>query len=919
MDGSIDVRDGWYVNFEGDPWLTDLSGILSHKDSIEYRNNITGAIIKTLESDLESDGAVCKSIQALVGSSLSSLLVLDNDGNLCGEHGVCIVDGGNHTCNCSDGWIGATCDHATGCDSNPDCGHGNCTADGGSHTCNCSDGWIGAACDLGTGCDSNPDCGHGNCTADGGSHTCNCSDGWIGAACDHATGCDSNPDCGHGSCMAYGGNYTCVCAAGYSGADCEHATGCDSNPDCGHGACTAHGENHTCTCSAGWSGDTCDHATGCDVPSLFVGPVGGRVGSLVEEPKLADLNQHMGQIVLDIGDKEVQLSCAFCAISISAVKCQQIQLGSLQIDAKKTSGQDVNVTINASNLAIKCSCSWMMRWMEMDNWRPESWEGTATAWASAEMGNSLNTTIRLHSENLATTLPTVVPEPSPCTLHHLHNLVPRPVGSDENGLVAAGGEVTVTSGPTNCTEQIKPGDELSMYYALKIAVTSTAGTPGADVEQDMAPGPTFNFTVGAGEVMVGWDEGLIGLCQGAKATLILPPSMAYGGEIWSSGKILPGASLQLDVEIVTVKADSACESTPCWNGGTCSESAPCVGCVGTQFCKCVAGFFGRFCETNENDCFVNNVTCDPGQSCVPCARYVKGVPNAECSNGYTCETSTAQIGEGDGWYVNLDELGWYVNLAGHTEDLFKYRNNIAGAITKALESDGAVCKSIQTLVGSSLSSLLDSDGNLCGEHGTCVADGGNHTCNCSDGWSGAICDHATGCDSNPDCGHGNCTADGGSYTCNCSDGWRGTACDLGTGCDGKPCGHGNCTADGGTYTCTCVSGWNGADCSHATGCDSNPCKHHATCTASGGDHTCACVGAWTGDDCGETGQCCSTLNIANCSEHKSCDYGVAGSDDDDDCVLPDNTYCNCYSYTADSCGDGCPRSCGCTGRGAKGC
>ena len=49
----------------------------------------------------------------------------------------------------------------------------------------------------------------------------------------------------------------------------------------------------------------------------------------------------------------------------------------------------------------------------------------------------------------------------------------------------------------------------------------------------------------------GWDEGLVGLCKGAKAKLVLPPAMGYGDS--GAGADIPGgATLNFDVEVVAV-------------------------------------------------------------------------------------------------------------------------------------------------------------------------------------------------------------------------------------------------------------------------------------------------------------------------------------------------------------------------------
>ena len=57
---------------------------------------------------------------------------------------------------------------------------------------------------------------------------------------------------------------------------------------------------------------------------------------------------------------------------------------------------------------------------------------------------------------------------------------------------------------------------------------SAAGTPGKQFDSSRGRGKTFDFQLGAGRVIQGWDKGLEGLCVGAKAVLTIPPDMGYG-------------------------------------------------------------------------------------------------------------------------------------------------------------------------------------------------------------------------------------------------------------------------------------------------------------------------------------------------------------------------------------------------------
>ena len=114
-------------------------------------------------------------------------------------------------------------------------------------------------------------------------------------------------------------------------------------------------------------------------------------------------------------------------------------------------------------------------------------------------------------------------------------------------------KVHVYEGPTECddADRVKVGDELGMHYTGTIDESSRTGTPGTKFDSSRDRDALLTRTIGVGELIQGWDEGLLGLCKGAKAILVIPPEMAYGSR--GAGDVIPAdATLRFDVEVVSV-------------------------------------------------------------------------------------------------------------------------------------------------------------------------------------------------------------------------------------------------------------------------------------------------------------------------------------------------------------------------------
>ncbi|HAK90129.1 MAG TPA: peptidylprolyl isomerase [Massilia timonae] len=97
--------------------------------------------------------------------------------------------------------------------------------------------------------------------------------------------------------------------------------------------------------------------------------------------------------------------------------------------------------------------------------------------------------------------------------------------------------------------EAKAGQHVTVHYTGWLR--NDDGSLGAKFDSSKDRNDPFEFALGAGHVIRGWDEGVQGMKVGGKRTLILPPEMGYGAG--GAGPIPPNASLIFDVELLDVR------------------------------------------------------------------------------------------------------------------------------------------------------------------------------------------------------------------------------------------------------------------------------------------------------------------------------------------------------------------------------
>jgi hypothetical protein len=76
--------------------------------------------------------------------------------------------------------------------------------------------------------------------------------------------------------------------------------------------------------------------------------------------------------------------------------------------------------------------------------------------------------------------------------------------------------------------RIKRGHEVDLHYTGWIDDSSAAGMPGMELDTTAEDEGPFHMRVGTGKMLRGVEIGLIGLCPGTRATMIIPPNLAFG-------------------------------------------------------------------------------------------------------------------------------------------------------------------------------------------------------------------------------------------------------------------------------------------------------------------------------------------------------------------------------------------------------
>ena len=112
-------------------------------------------------------------------------------------------------------------------------------------------------------------------------------------------------------------------------------------------------------------------------------------------------------------------------------------------------------------------------------------------------------------------------------------------------------DLQITDTKAGTGAEATSGLTVSVHYTGWLYSQTAADHRGSKFDSSVDRREPFEFLLGVGQVIKGWDQGVAGMKVGGQRTLIIPPSLGYGSS--GAGRVIPpNATLVFDVELLGV-------------------------------------------------------------------------------------------------------------------------------------------------------------------------------------------------------------------------------------------------------------------------------------------------------------------------------------------------------------------------------
>ncbi|XP_078349853.1 uncharacterized protein LOC144634690 [Oculina patagonica] len=729
---------------------TGFVGCIISGRNIQLRKTLTSVNIKencTLDNQLGCPAKVCP---AGFTGDYCEVNIDDCAGALCDHYSTCIDLINNYSCSCGPRWTGRLCKIFLGSlcnktvNNNTDvCLNGGVchdTADKNNYTCTCVPGYTGRNCEVEFDpCDSSPCLQGGTCTKlTSDDFKCDCPTGFKGKRCDeNIDDCAAFP-CKHGSCIDGINNFTCNCTgSGYTGPTCDDDINeCETIKPCHPNAtCNNHRGTYQCICQPGFNGKNCyDNIDDCrSNPCQH----GGKCKDEVSSYRCECVVGFNGTLCEHNIDDCVSHTCnnySLCQDGINNYTC---------VCKPGFEGEDCS---NNTNDCKNDSCVANATCIDgVNNFTCQCPPGYYGEFCHLEIDEC---------------------QSNPC---------------QNNGTcidLIGGFNCTCVTGfnGTQCENNI---DDCPSHRCNN-------GTCNDGInEYTCICNPGFNGT----SCEIDIDE-----CQGQSCNcgtcIDLPGSYKCICDQWTTGK-------NCEIDIDECSSGNHCSELlgPQGQGRCFNLNASSYTCLDPDRkgfeCLCRNGFTGIYCQTNINDCKLNDQPCKNGATCVD------GI------NDYTCTCMPGYTGQN--CTVDIDEcaFGFCQNNATCTESINNYTCTCVPGFTDFNCS----------------TNINECEPNPCVQSANCTDLINDYNCTCLPGFTGKNCSvDIKECDSNPCQNNGTCVDLIADVNCTCTANYTGKFCELRrSSCNPNPCrNNATCTIQNNNFTCTCAAGFGGTLCDNIT-------------------------------------------------------------------------------------------------------